>query len=66
MGDDRLGEYADVVFLHPDWRAQLDRGDVDYVVFDRDAPLANALAVDTGWRLAYHDSVAVIYVRTSS
>lgn len=63
MGDDYLRDYADVVYLKPDWRAQLDRRHVDYVVFERGAPLANALAIDPAWKLVYEDHVAVIYVR---
>ena len=63
MGDDHLRDYADVIFLHPNWRAQLDRGHVDYVLFNRGAPLAHALAVDARWKLVYEDSVAVVYAR---
>jgi hypothetical protein len=64
MGDDQLKRYADVESIHPDWQGQLDAAGVDYVVFNRSAPLSNALAVDPEWRKVYEDRVAVIYVRS--
>jgi hypothetical protein len=64
MGDDQLRKYADVEGIRPDWQSQLRAAGVDYVIFNRGAPLANALAVDQEWRLVYADPLAVIYVRT--
>jgi hypothetical protein len=66
MGDDQLRRYAEVESVRPDWQTELRRDGVDYVVFNRGAPLANALAVDPNWRVAYEDAVAVIYVRAGS
>jgi hypothetical protein len=63
MGDEQLRKYADVEGIRPDWQRQLRSAGVDYVVFNRGAPLSDALAVDPDWRLAYQDRVAVIYVR---
>jgi hypothetical protein len=63
MGDEQLRRYADVAGIRADWQAQLQTSGVDYIVFNRDAPLSNALAVDPHWRLAYEDRVAVVYVR---
>lgn len=63
MGDDRLRRYAAVVYLKPDWEAQLDRQGVDSVVIERGTPLAETLAVDPQWKLTYEDRVAVIFVR---
>jgi hypothetical protein len=63
MGDSRLSRYAEVENLRPQWRRRLLESGADYVVFNRDAPLAGALAADPEWRLAYQDHVAVIYVR---
>ncbi len=63
MGDDQLRRYADVESIRPDWQSQLQSAGVDYVVFNRDAPLSDALAVDPDWRRVYEDRVAVIYVR---
>jgi hypothetical protein len=63
MGDDRLRGYAEVENLRPDWRRRLQEDGADYVVFNRRAALASALAVDPQWRLVYEDPVAVIYVR---
>jgi hypothetical protein len=63
MGDPLLNDYEDVQTLRPDWQQVLDRYQVDYVVYNRDEPLANVLALDPRWTLVYQDSVAVIYVR---
>jgi hypothetical protein len=63
MGDDQLKRYADVESIRPDWQDQLDAAGVDYVVFNRSAPLSDALAFAPRWRKVYEDRVAVIYVR---
>ncbi|HEV2476280.1 MAG TPA: hypothetical protein VGX22_07035 [Candidatus Dormibacteraeota bacterium] len=63
MGDPLLNEYEDVQTLRPDWKQILDRYQVDYIVYNKGEPLANVLADEPGWTLAYQDSVAVIYVR---
>jgi hypothetical protein len=65
MGDDLLNQYASVQFLEPNWRQVLDRNGVDYIVYNRGAPLDNVLTTDPGWKLVYQDSVAVIYVRVT-
>ncbi|TMB98243.1 MAG: hypothetical protein E6J40_06700 [Chloroflexi bacterium] len=63
MGDDLLNRYEDVQTLRSDWKQILDRCQVDYVVYNRGAALANVLAAEPAWQLVYQDSVAVIYVR---
>jgi hypothetical protein len=63
MGDPLLNQYEDVQTLRPDWKQVLDRWKVDYIVYNRGEALANVLATQSDWSLAYEDSVAVIYVR---
>jgi hypothetical protein len=63
MGDAQLRRYRDVATLDPSWRRILDEDRVDYVVFDRGSALDGALAAEPGWRLAYRDRTAVVYVR---
>src|SRR6202521_4436513 len=65
MGDPLLNEYQDVQTLRSDWKQVLDKYGVDYVVYNRGEALANVLATQPEWTLAYQDSVAVIYVRKS-
>jgi hypothetical protein len=65
MGDPLLNQYEDVQTLRPDWQELLDQWKVDYIVYNRGEALANVLATQPGWKLAYQDSVAVIYVRAS-
>jgi hypothetical protein len=63
MGDPLLNEYQDVQTLRSDWKQVLDKYGVDYIVYNRGEALANVLATQPEWTLAYEDSVAVIYVR---
>lgn len=63
MGDALLVRYDRVASLEPGWQEILDQDRVDSVVFDRDSRLDAALAADPGWRLAYRDRTAVVYVR---
>jgi hypothetical protein len=55
--------YQQVAALHPGWLGVLDQAGVDYVVFGRGTALDDVLATEPGWRLAYRDSTAVVYVR---
>ena len=65
MGDAQLRRYGEVATLGPSWRRVLDQDRVDYVVFDRGSALDDVLATEPGWRLAYRDGTAVIYVRAN-
>ena len=65
MGDAQLRRYGEVATLGPGWRRILDQDGVDYVVFDRGSALDDVLATEPGWRLAYRDGTAVIYVRAT-
>jgi hypothetical protein len=66
VGDAQLLRYHEVVTLGPDWRRILDEDRVDYVVFDRGSALDAALAAEPGWRPAYRDATAVVYVRSAA
>jgi hypothetical protein len=66
MGDAQLRRYREVATLGPGWRRILDEDRVDYVVFDRGSALDDVLAGEPGWRLAYRDPRAVVYVRASA
>jgi hypothetical protein len=63
MGDGLLNQYEDVVTLRSDWNTVLDQYQVDYVVYNKGDALANVLATQPDWHLAYEDSVAQIYIR---
>ena len=64
MGDPLLNEYNDVQNLRPDWTGILDKYHVDYVIFNTGEALSNVLATQPGWKVAYQDKVATIFVRT--
>jgi hypothetical protein len=63
VGDAQLERYHSVATLQPGWRRVLDEDRVDYVVFDSGSALDDALAHEPGWRLAYRDRTAAVYVR---
>jgi hypothetical protein len=65
MGDKLLNQYQDVQTLRSNWMQVLDQYQVDYVVYNKGEALANVLASQPDWTLAYQDSVAVIYVRSA-
>jgi len=65
MGDHLLNEYQDVQTLRSDWKQVLDQYQVDYIIYNKGEALANVLATQPDWTLAYQDSVAVIYIRTT-
>ena len=66
MGDGLLNDYENIQVLRSNWKALLDSYGVDYVVYNRGEALANVLATQSDWKLVYEDSVAVIYVRTTT
>ena len=71
FSDDRVDMYPQslvddelaLVNASPTWRDVLDRWDVDVVLWQRSAPLAQLLAEDPGWRLAYTDEQWVVFLR---
>jgi hypothetical protein len=58
-----LDGYLNMYAARPTWNALLSKYRVQDVLIERTAPLSQVLAEDRGWRLAYKDSVAVLYVR---
>jgi hypothetical protein len=63
MGDGLLNQYEDIATLRSNWKSLLDQNQVDYVVYNKGEALANVMATQADWTLAYEDSVAQIYVR---
>src|SRR5207237_1010438 len=66
MGDPLIYLWKDIMDAGPGWQGKLDRSGADCVLVPPDAPLAGALAGRAGWRLAYSDNVAVLYVRVGA
>lgn len=62
-GDEFLFFYQQAAQLQPDWREPLEQYSVDYVLIRRQAPLATMLGEVEGWREAYTDELAQIFVR---
>lgn len=50
--------------LRPGWDDFLDDNDVRYVLWQRSAPLAEALRLTEGWTLVHEDRRAVVFERT--
>lgn len=62
-GDEYLEEFLRTHGGVGDWRAPLERERVRTVFVSPDAPLASLLRQDGGWRVAFEDKQAVIFVR---
>jgi hypothetical protein len=61
--DELLRLYLEVVAAQDDWKNMLDRGDINLVLIESRSPLAVALSLEPGWRIAYRDDLATIFVR---
>lgn len=61
-----LNAYLTAYSGSPGWQSVLRKYDVQNVLIERDAPLAQLLALSKGWRLVYHDRICVLYTRSSA
>ena len=64
FGDELLSQYLEVRFARPGFQGVLDEYGVNFVLTESGDFTDNFLALDDGWRLAYSDEVAVVYVRS--
>jgi hypothetical protein len=58
-----LRDYVTMYSAAPGWRSTLDHYHVQDVLIERGAPLAQTLALDPRWILAYRDHESVLYTR---
>ena len=64
-GDAPIQEYAQVVRQQTDLGPFLDRYAIDYVLFPSAGGFADRMDTTPGWRRAYQDPVAAVWVRIS-
>ncbi len=64
-GDQFLKEYLKTIRAEPGWDRMLNQRQVDWILVPRESPLANALTETKQWRVAYGDSTATLFARTS-
>jgi len=63
--DDKfLREYMSVTLAQDDWQAVLERRNVGFIVIEAGGVLDTFLQRESGWREAFRDKLAVIYVRS--
>lgn len=62
-GEQLTRDYLKVARLDPEWETVLDRYRVGWVLFPHNSPLSLILARTRGWRLAYEDETADIFIR---
>ena len=60
---DRLSHALDVWNGKPDWYSDQELSTSRLVIAPRDLPLAQLLRLDSRWKVAYEDAVAVVFVR---
>jgi hypothetical protein len=61
-GETLTRQYEQVITLERDWQAVLRQYAVGWILVPPDTGLAQALAGESGWREAYRDGTAVVYV----
>lgn len=64
-GDRFVDDFIHTWQAQPGWQATLQRRGVRLVLVEPTSGLGHALSTAHGWRLAYHDSVSVLYERTA-
>jgi hypothetical protein len=64
-GDEPIREYARAVRLQSDPQELLDRYEIDYVLFPADGAFADWMDGSSGWRRAYTDDLAAVWVRST-
>lgn len=62
-GQNLLAEYAALISVRVDPQTELDRYEIDHVIFPPDSPLGRWLDASSGWERAYADALAVVWVR---
>jgi hypothetical protein len=62
-GDEVIREYIEVISVNVDPAAYFDRHAIDHVLYPPDSTLGDWLDGRDGWRRAYVDDVAVVWVR---
>lgn len=62
-GDDGLIQYATVISVQTDPQAELNRYEIDHVLFFPDSEFGVWLDASPNWQRAYSDSLAVVWVR---
>lgn len=60
---DFLDQYALAYLVQNDWRVPLDQFSVDYILIERQAPLAILLRESGDWQQLYRDDLAIIFIR---
>jgi hypothetical protein len=65
-GEPFLKEYLSFIHLEPDWTQFLEQHPAGCVVVPTNSAVATMLGVNSGWKLAYSDRVAHIYLRLNS
>ena len=65
-GEELTRDYSKVANIEPDWENVLERYQIGWVLFPHQSPLSLILGRTPGWRLAYQDDTADIFVREGS
>jgi hypothetical protein len=64
-GEAVVRDYLAVAMAHPDWKAVLDRWNIQSVLTAPSSPLTQALDASQDWRLVFVDQEALLFVRNA-
>jgi len=65
-GDEFIYDYISIYRAQPGWEKKLDDQNVEMVLIDPSAPLANALRQSLLWEPVFEDANSVIFMRSQS
>lgn len=65
-GERFFGQFVQTISAAPGWQQTLAGAHVEATIIDPNGPLAAAMSIDPGWRKAYADRIAAVFVPAGS
>ena len=65
-GEELLSDYLKAMRAQPGWKKIFSRYGITAALVPRGAPISTLVSATPEWSLAYHDSVAAVYLETGS
>jgi hypothetical protein len=66
FSDTTIASFTRIEEVKPEWKAELDRWNVQTVMVMSKSPLAKALAMDPAWQTWYRDTTATVFRRSEA
>jgi hypothetical protein len=66
FSDTTIASFTRIEEVKPEWKAELDRWNVQTVMVKSKSPLAKALAKEPAWQTWYRDTTATVFRRSEA